>query len=139
MNDYNIEVGRRLKLIRNVFNEGGKLTADQFAFLLGETRDKITNYELGRASVPIRLLYELFNRGINPIYIITGEGSIFAQNSAGNEFAMKMIYRLENGYITDRKTHAVISNIIGNHEYETYKNSLQVYKASAGKLEKDKK
>lgn len=137
MNDYNNEVGRRLRLIRNVFNEGGKLTADQFAFLLGETRDKITNYELGRASIPIRLLFELYNRGINPIYLITGEGSCFAANKAGREFATKMLYRLENGYITDRKTIALVTEFVGNFENISSKQPVHVYKVSAGRLEKD--
>jgi len=127
-----------LRLIRNVFNEGGKLTADQFAFLLGETRDKITNYELGRASIPIRLLYELYNRGINPIYLITGEGSCFAANKAGQEFAAKMLYRLENGYITDHKTIAMLSEFVSDFDSLKSKQPVHVYKVSAGRLEKDK-
>ncbi len=127
-----------MRLIRNVFNEGGKLTADQFAFLLGETRDKITNYELGRASIPIRLLYELYNRGINPIYLITGEGSCFAANKAGQEFAAKMLYRLENGYITDHKTIAMLSEFVSDFDSLKSKQPVHVYKVSAGRLEKDK-
>lgn len=85
MSGSNLEIGLRLKEIRNMFNEGSKLSAEQFAYLLEETGDRIRNYELGRAGIPVRLLYNLYFRGINPIYVITGEGSIFAPNSKGKE------------------------------------------------------
>ena len=86
MDNINSEIGKRLRLVRNIFNEGGKLSAQQFAFLLNETRDKIISYELGRSSIPIRMLVELYNRGINIIWLLTGEGDIFAKNEAGRRF-----------------------------------------------------
>jgi len=51
--------------------------------LLNETTDKILNYENGRAAVSVQLLINLYNRGFNPVYILTGEGSKFADNDAG--------------------------------------------------------
>ena len=90
MENINKEIGKRLKKVREIMNEGGKLSAEQFAYLLGETRDKIANYESGRASLPVRVLYELYNRGINPQFLLSGEGSIFADNTAGKEFERKI-------------------------------------------------
>lgn len=79
----NIEIGLRLREVRSIFNEGTKLSSEQFGYLLNETRDKILNYELGRAAVPLRVLIELYKRGISPIYLLTGDGEIFAQNPQG--------------------------------------------------------
>lgn len=79
----NIEIGLRLREVRSIFNEGTKLSSEQFGYLLNETRDKILNYELGRAAVPLRVLIELYKRGISPIYLLTGDGDIFAQNTQG--------------------------------------------------------
>lgn len=94
MSDLNLEIGNRLREIRDIFHEGVKLSADQFAFVLDETGDKVRNYELGRAAVSIRMLHKLYEKGINPTYIITGEGDIFADNEAGKErrAAIKLNY-----------------------------------------------
>lgn len=81
--NYHKQCGARLKKIRESFNEGRKLSADQFAHILNETRDKIANYESGRSQIPIRVLYELFLRGYNPTFIITGDGDIFADSIMG--------------------------------------------------------
>lgn len=90
MKNLNKEIGERIRFVRSIFNEGGKLSATQFAHLLGETMHKILNYELGRAQVSPSFLVTLYNRGINPIFILTGEGSIFAPNSAGKELRQKL-------------------------------------------------
>lgn len=95
MSDSNIDIGARLKEVRNLMNEGSKLSAEQFAYLLEETGDRIRNYELGRAGVPVRLLYNLYYRGINPNYIITGEESIFANNSPGKKLRSKIEERID--------------------------------------------
>jgi len=135
MNDFNITVGKRLRIVRNIFNEGGKLTADQFAFLMGETRDRITNYELGRAALPVRLLYELYNRGINPVYIITGEGSVFTETKEGIEFLAKIVNKINSGLINDRRTIRTINHMIGNHSYMTDKPPIFVHRVAAGRLD----
>lgn len=79
-------IGKRLKLIRSIFNEGGKLSVEQFAFILQETGDKMRNYELGRATLPNRVLQTLHNRGFNVTFIVTGEGDVFNNSPAGNKF-----------------------------------------------------
>ena len=83
MENLNQDIGIRLREVRHIFNEGEKLSARQFAHLLGETHDKILNYENGRASVSVQLLINLYKRVINPTYILTGEGSIYADNAQG--------------------------------------------------------
>lgn len=88
--DINILIGKRLREVREIFNEGGKISTTQFAYLLSETRDRISNYENGRSAVPVKLLYELYLRGINPNYIISGEGEVFANNDAGKIFMAKV-------------------------------------------------
>lgn len=75
--------GKRLREIRYIFLEGEKVSRKQFAYALGENKDNITNYEIGRANIPNRVLLALYERGFNPVYILTGEGSIFADNEAG--------------------------------------------------------
>lgn len=76
-------IGKRVKLIRNIINEGGKLSVEQFAYILDETGDKLRNYELGRASVPNRVLQTLYARGISITFIVTGEGDVFNTTPAG--------------------------------------------------------
>jgi len=90
MQEIDSKIGERLRFIRSIFNEGGKLSANQFAHILNETVHKILNYENGRASVPPELLITLYHRGINPIFILTGEGSIFAPNEEGEKFAQRL-------------------------------------------------
>ena len=82
-NDFNIQIGKRLREIREIFNFGVKLSAEQFAYIVDETGDKIRNYELGRANIPIRLVYKLYKHGIEPKYLLCGEGEIFAENEEG--------------------------------------------------------
>ncbi len=130
---YQEEVGARLKQIRSIFNEGGKLSADQFAFLLGETRDKIANYELGRASLPIRVLYELYKRGINPIYIISGEDSIFANNEVGQIFKEKIIEKIKLG----AKFNSISQEILNEElKIEQKTENQGIIKLAAGKISK---
>ena len=71
------EIGNRLKYIREfILNESVGLTLRQFSALMNISEDKSRNYELGRSKIPIELLIKLYYKGINPIYILTGEGSI---------------------------------------------------------------
>ena len=93
---YNNIVGKRLSEVRKIFNEGGEIPITQFAFLLSESRDKLSNYENGRSAIPIKLLHELYIRGINPIYILSGEGEVFADNNAGEIFRAQIKKRIES-------------------------------------------
>lgn len=79
-------IGKRIKLIRNIINEGGKLSVEQFAFVLQESGDKMRNYELGRAAVPNRVLQALHTRGFNITFIVAGEGDVFNNSPAGQRF-----------------------------------------------------
>lgn len=90
MNDLNISMGKRLNEIRKIFNEGYKLTISQFAHLMGETKDRMANYESGRSAIPNHLLLNLYRRGINPVYILSGEGTMYANTIAGKELEQKI-------------------------------------------------
>lgn len=103
MNKFDLEAGERLKFIREIFNEGSKLSARQFAYILGESRDKIANYETGRSSIPIDLLKKLHDRGYNVVFIVTGEGSLFASNKKGEVLKSKLITRFEFGELSDER------------------------------------
>lgn len=83
-------IGDRLREIRDIIFEGGRISARQFAVAVGETKDNIANYENGRANVPNRLLVALYHKGINPTYILTGEGEIFASNEEGDMIAKRI-------------------------------------------------
>lgn len=113
MQDYYAEVGKRLREVRSIFNEGTKLSGEQFAYLLDETGDRIRNYELGRAVVPIRLLFALYQRGISLSFLVAGEGGMFADNDAGLKF---------KEVINERATF----DKVGGH----------ILKAAAGKIQK---
>lgn len=126
MKDLNIEVGLRLKQVRHFFNEGKKLSAEQFGHLLGESRDNIANYEMGRAGVPIRVLFELYERGINPTYIITGDGKVFADNKAGKDFQQRL-----------KRKSIDLSLAVGISKLDYSENTeLKVLKVAAGKIPK---
>lgn len=81
--ELNKTIGIRLKAIRKIYNEGIHLSVEQFAHLLDISTDKLLNYESGRSALPINLLIELHNRGINPMFILLGSGDMFAKNSVG--------------------------------------------------------
>lgn len=83
--DLNIVIGKRLREVRGVFSGKANLSCRKFAIILDETRSVLANYESGRTSIPADFLNKLYERGINPIYIIAGEGSMFAENKAGIE------------------------------------------------------
>lgn len=142
MENLNKEIGERIRFIRSIFNEGGKLSATQFAHLLGETMHKILNYELGRAQVPPSFLVTLYKRGINPTYILTGEGSIFAPNIAGRELSQKLapILRQMNIEDFDNRDQLYNGNAFSGIEGITYANVddlielAQRYTAVAGDL-----
>ncbi|ROL56278.1 XRE family transcriptional regulator [Bacteroidetes/Chlorobi group bacterium Naka2016] len=142
MENLNKEIGERIRFIRSIFNEGGKLSATQFAHLLGETMHKILNYELGRAQVPPSFLVTLYKRGINPIYILTGEGSIFAPNIAGRELSQKLapILRQMNIEDFDNRDQKFSGGEVSGIEGITYANVddlielAQRYTAVAGDL-----
>ncbi len=89
MQDTQKEIGKRLQEIRNVYNNGFKASIEQFAGELGETKYNISNYESGKANIPNRLLLSLYDKGINPLYILTGEGSKFSDNVEGRKFKDK--------------------------------------------------
>ncbi|MCX7737660.1 MAG: hypothetical protein N2319_13245 [Candidatus Kapabacteria bacterium] len=95
MKNLNKEIGARLKEVRKIYNGGYKATIEQFAALLGESKYNLTNYENGKASLPVRVLKVLYDIGINPLYIINGYGSKFADNEAGNKLKEKIEFQNE--------------------------------------------
>ncbi len=72
MDNLKKNIGRRLKEVRLFVFDG--MTVSHFAEILHEKSANISNYEQGKANIPNRVLVELYYRGINPIYILTGEG-----------------------------------------------------------------
>ncbi len=132
MENLNKDIGKRLRQVREIMNEGSKLSAEQFAYLLGETRDKIANYESGRAALPVRILYELFNRGISVEFILTGNGSIFAENEAGKLFESKISNLSEK-----RKKHSIddvkVVKLKNNVRFDT--KNINIENVAAGKIE----
>lgn len=83
-------IGNRLRFIRNIYHEGTRLSSNQFAHLFNESLHRILSYEQGRSNVPVYFIYQLYYRGINPIFLITGEDSLFAPNKAGKELYEKI-------------------------------------------------
>lgn len=119
----NTEIGSRIREIREIFNEGGKMSSAQFAYLLDTSRDAIANYETGRSALPVEIVYQLYQRGINPIFLICGEGSMFASNIEGRKFEQKI--NLRSNTTAPKQNARVIGRI-----YEGKK-----LKAAAGKID----
>lgn len=126
------EMGERLRQVRLIFNEGTKLTANQFAHLLDESGDKIRNYELGRAAIPARLLLNLYRRGISPVYLLAGEGSIYAENEAGRKF--QSIVEAKQSKMNELK---ILSNQLS--DYDIDEQETIVLSVAAGKIERKAK
>lgn len=100
------EIGKRLRIIReNYIIPGVKLSANQLAKMLNSTADKILNYERGLSNIPNSILISLYQLGINPIYILTGEENIFANNDNGRilEGKYKLITKSNQIELTNLK------------------------------------
>ncbi|MCX8055175.1 MAG: helix-turn-helix domain-containing protein [Ignavibacteria bacterium] len=123
-NDYLKNIGQRLRFVRSIFNEGKKLSTEQFAHLLGESRDNISNYEHARASVPARVLIELYRRGINPTWVLTGEGDVFANNLPGKQ---------RRKLLKQRGIDIIEIKELAKVEFEEHK-EVKVLKVAAGKI-----
>lgn len=95
------EIGNRLRFIRNIYHEGTRLSSNQFAHLFNESLHRILSYEQGRSNVPVYIIYQLYYRGINPIFLITGEGSLFAPNKAGEELYEKIKGKVSNSVLNE--------------------------------------
>ena len=126
---YHRNCGKRLRGIREVFNEGRKLSAGQFAHLLNETRDRISNYESGRSQIPIRMVYELYIRGINPVFLISGEGPIFADTEEGN----KLMRTIEAKAKIDKEAHDNYERLKSEINASAY-DGADIIKAAAGNI-----
>lgn len=129
MNKLQTEIGERLRGIReNIFFSGVKLSAKQFADKLGSTVDKIRNYETGRSSVSDEFLVMLYRSGINPIFVLTGEGSVFSPNDTGRQ--------LEEVSGNSKKT--VSESIPSNYETEKMSDNelIDLFTVAAGDLKK---
>ena len=123
----NKQIGNRIKAVRSIYNEGVRLTVEQFAHLLDITNDQLLNYESGRSTLPMNILYELYKRGVNPYFIVTGEKDALADNKIGNELRQKMKAKNidYNAIINDALLITPVDSTL----------SLQVMKVSAGKIQ----
>jgi len=128
LNNLNKEIGSRLRLIRSIFNEGGKLSAEQFAYLLNQNTDKILNYELGRAAVPLELLISLYERGYNPVFILTGKEGIFCNNSEGKKRKKELEQRGVN------IQNVISQNVVSINNLQDSSTKLPIISVAAGKI-----
>lgn len=103
---------------------GIKLSATQLAAILDSSNDKISNYERGISAVPNQILVGLYHAGINPVYLLTGEGDIYASNPEGRRLAEKFAEQQSKVNIIHNVHHADIDE----------KNSIRTMKAAAGKI-----
>jgi len=84
MSDDNKETGKRLREAREfLLKIQTKEDLAEFLKIAGITQEQLKNYESGRTAVPSPLLVLLYELGINPTYILTGEGTKFAGNPSG--------------------------------------------------------
>lgn len=136
MEDFAIESGKRLRNIREVLNEGGKLSSEQFAYIINESRDKIINYELGRTAIPIKLLFEIYKRGLDPNYIISGIGSLFLQNENGQRLKNIFEKKLQNSILSTSERAKLTAALEGGEEFSKMCDLLNSYKVAAGRIKK---
>ena len=136
MENFAIESGQRLRNLREILNEGGKLSADQFAFIINESQDKIINYELGRSAIPIKLLYEIYKRGFNPNYIISGTGSIFLDDEHGQKLKSVFEYKLQNSVLSMAERAKISAALEGGESFSKICDVLNSTKVAAGRIKK---
>jgi len=136
MEDFAIETGKRLRNIREILNEGGKLSAEQFAFIINESRDKIINFELGRTAIPIKLLFEIYKRGFDPNYIISGSGSLFLDDDHGKRLRAIIEDKLQNSILTTSERAKLTAALAGGNEYSNICEVINSYKVAAGRIKK---
>ncbi len=134
MDEFNLSVGSRLRMIREIINEGSKLSSEQFAYMLGESKDKIINYELGRSTLPVKILYELYKRGINPIFIIAGQGEIFLNDSNGNRLKNLIQEKLKSGKLSIEEQARLKATLKGGAEFIKIYETTNNFKVAAGKI-----
>lgn len=136
MENFANESGQRLRNLREILNEGGKLSAEQFAFITNESQDKIINYELGRSAIPIKLLYEIYKRGFNPNYIISGIGSIFLDDDKGIKLRELFVHKLQNSVLSSAERAKISASLEGGESFSKVCQVLASYKVAAGKIKK---
>jgi hypothetical protein len=136
--EFNKIIGLRIKSARLIYNEGIRLTVDQFAHLLDISGDKLNNYEMGRSALPIDVLLEYYNRGISPTFIIAGKGDIFVNNDVGN--AVRQSILAKNIWYPD-----IVSQLTGIPTQEISRKikrianndvNSSIIKVAAGRLQK---
>ncbi|MCX6155789.1 MAG: hypothetical protein NT007_16710 [Candidatus Kapabacteria bacterium] len=120
------EISERLRFIReNLIVKGIRLSAAQFADMFDTSEDKIRNYENARSNVSIELLILLYRHGINPIFLLTGEGSWFAENKAGKQLASDFktsknaglitnLVKIDGSSLADRKAVRIVNAAAGD-------------------------
>jgi len=137
---FNKDLGWRLKAVRLVYNEGIKLSVEQFAHLIDITPEKLQNYETGRSAIPPIVLVSLYNRGINPVFLLTGGGDPFASNNVGENLQNNILLKNINydsaikNFITKEKNKEEL--LIGSTNTKEHSLIPSIIKASAGKIEK---
>jgi transcriptional regulator with XRE-family HTH domain len=79
-----MSIESRIKQVRNEFN----LTQSEFAESLGVTRNMISMYELSHVAPPQLFLDHLcLKYGVDPIWLETGDGEMFHEQSIDEEIA----------------------------------------------------
>lgn len=112
MEEINKAIGKRLQEVRRIYNNGYRCSAEQLAGEIGESVANIRNYECGKAGIPNRVLLALYHKGINPIYLLSGEGEVHAPNAAGEALQSRTkdnkvnnaesVYRLQSPVRSER-------------------------------------
>ena len=138
MENEKLEIGVRLREIRSIFNGGRRAFIKQFAAELNEPETNIANYENGKASLPNRVLVALYNMGYNPTYILTGEGSRYADNAAGKKLQSGLSASSSVNPTDNEESGGnviVISNVdLKRFPLEQWIEQASQYPASAGKV-----
>lgn len=128
---YQNEIANRLKEVRTKYFETFKLSTAQFAIEVNESEFNLQNYESAKASIPNRLLITLYYKGINPIYILTGEGDVWTETPQG--IARKQ--RVINGR-ADTKVHSLKPIDTSNLTISELIEKASLYTAVAGDIMK---
>jgi transcriptional regulator with XRE-family HTH domain len=119
------KMGERLKSVREKYlMPGVKLSATQIAAILGSTNDKISNYERGISGIPNHILVALYHSGINPVYLLTGEGDVYESNPEGRRLAEKFAEQQSRIKIINEV------NQVANADHA----DIRTLKAAAGKI-----
>jgi hypothetical protein len=87
--DYDLKKNENFGIRLDLFIKLNYESAAEYARVLNIDRSQVTSYIKGRTIPPTKSLPNIHNSGANIVWLITGEGAMYANNDTGRELYKK--------------------------------------------------